>query len=73
MGVGLGTMAGVGGAVGGVVGNVVNGALNNAEQPTDDMAVFKAKVDKLTVMKNAGLLTDEEFNGLKAELLKSIL
>lgn len=73
MGVGLGTMAGVGGAVGGVVGNVVNGALNNAEQPTDDMAAFKAKVDKLTVMKNAGLLTDEEFNGLKAELLKSIL
>ena len=45
----------------------------NAEQPTDDMAAFKAKVDKLTVMKNAGLLTDEEFNGLKAELLKSIL
>ena len=73
MGVGLGTMAGVGGAVGGVVGNAVNGALNNAEQPTDDMAAFKAKVDKLTVMKNAGLLSDEEFNSLKAELLKSIL
>ena len=73
MGVGLGTMAGVGGVVGGVVGNAVNGALNNAEQPTDDIAAFKAKVDKLTVMKNAGLLTDEEFNSFKAELLKSIL
>lgn len=78
MGVGLGTMAGVGGAVGSVVGNAVNGAMNAAqtEQPavqTDDMAAFKAKVEKLTVMKNAGLITDEEFNNMKAELLKSIL
>lgn len=78
MGVGLGTMAGVGGAVGSVVGNAVNGAMNAAqtEQPavqTDDMVAFKAKVEKLTVMKNAGLITDEEFNNMKAELLKSIL
>lgn len=78
MGVGLGTMAGVGGAVGSVVGNAVNGAMNAAqtEQPatqTDDMAAFKAKVEKLTVMKNAGLITDEEFNNMKAELLKNIL
>ncbi len=74
MGVGLGTMAGVGGAVGGVVGNAVNGALNGTTaQPTDDMATFQAKVEKLTVMKNADMLTDEEFNNMKAELLKSIL
>ncbi len=74
MGVGLGTMAGVGGAVGGVVGNAVNGALNGTPaQPADDMAAFQAKVEKLTVMKNAGMLTDEEFNNMKAELLKSIL
>lgn len=78
MGVGLGTMAGVGGAVGGVVGGAVNNALNAAqtEQPAgqkDDMAAFKAKVEKLAVMKNAGLITEEEFNNMKAELLKSIL
>ena len=78
MGVGLGTMAGVGGAVGSVVGNAVNGAANAAqtEQPTvqtDDMAAFKAKVEKLTVMKNAGLIADEEFNNMKAQLLSSIL
>ena len=78
MGVGLGTMAGVGGAVGSVVGNAVNEAMNAAqtEQPsaqTDDMAAFKAKVEKLTVMKNAGLITDEEFNNMKAQLLSSIL
>lgn len=79
MGVGFGTMAGVGGAVGGVVGSAVNNAfesVNNqpqVQQPTDDMVAFKAKIDKLTMMKEAGMLTDEEFNNLKTQLLSSIL
>lgn len=79
MGVGLGTMAGVGGVVGGVVGNAVNGAMTAAAetpaqaQPTDDMDAFKAKVEKLTAMKEAGLISDEEFAAAKAELLKNIL
>ncbi len=42
-------------------------------QPADDMAVFKAKVEKLTVMKDAGLITDEEFAQMKAKLLADIL
>ena len=71
MGVGLGTMAGVGGAVGGVVGNAVNGAI--AGQPADDMAAFKAKVEKLTVMKEAGMISEEEFGALKAQLLADIM
>ena len=85
MGVGLGTMAGVGGAVGGVVGGAVSGAMNAAAQPAqpvqpaataqpaDDMAAFKAKVEKLTVMKESGLITDEEFAAMKANLLSEIL
>ena len=82
MGVGLGTMAGVGGAVGGVVGNAVGGALQAATEPTqpaqpaqttDDMAAFKAKVEKLGMMKEAGLITEEEFAAMRAELLKNIL
>lgn len=76
MGVGFGTMAGVGGAVGGVVGSAVNNAfesVNNSPQQVDDMAAFKAKIDKLTMMKEAGMLTDEEFNNLKSQLLSSIL
>lgn len=76
MGVGLGTMAGVGGAVGSVVGNAVNGAMNAAEQstqPTDNMAAFKAKVEKLGIMKDSGIITEEEFANMKNELLKSIL
>lgn len=85
MGVGLGTMVGVGGAVGGVVGGAVNNAMNAAAQPaqpvqpaataqpTDDMAAFKAKVEKLTVMKEAGVITEEEFNQMKAKLLSDIM
>lgn len=82
MGVGLGTMAGVGGVVGGVVGNAVGGALQAASEPaqpvqpaqtTDDMAAFKAKVEKLGMMKEAGLITEEEFAAMRAELLKNIL
>lgn len=76
MGVGFGTMAGVGGAVGGVVGSAVNNAfesVNNQPQQEDDMSAFKAKIDKLTMMKEAGMLTDEEFNNLKTQLLSSIL
>lgn len=81
LGVGLGTMAGVGGVVGGVVGSAVNGAMSAAaepptpatEAPADDMADFKAKVDKLTLMKQAGLISEEEFSSMKTELLKSFL
>lgn len=78
MGVGLGTMAGVGGAVGGMVGGMMNDAVTNAQATApasqgDDMAAFKAKIEKLTMMKEAGMLTDEEFNNMKSQLLSSIL
>lgn len=82
MGVGFGTMAGVGGAVGGMVGGLMNDAVNSATapatpatptQPADDMAAFKAKIEKLTVMKEAGIISDEEFNTLKAKLLSEIM
>ena len=82
LGVGLGTMAGVGGAVGGVVSGAVNGAMSAAAEPgtptaqpapADDMAAFKAKIEKLTMMKEAGLISEEEFASMKSELLKSIL
>ena len=79
MGVGFGTMAGVGGAVGGMVGGMMSDAMHSATapaapaSPVDGMAAFKAKVEKLTVMKEAGMLSDEEFNAMKAKLLSEIL
>lgn len=79
MGVGFGTMAGVGGAVGGMVGGMMNDAMNTATAPAtpvnagNDMATFKAKIEKLTMMKEAGLLSEEEFNSMKAKLLSEIM
>lgn len=81
MGVGLGTMAGVGGVVGNIVGMAVNGAINDPaaanntpkSQPHNDMAAFKAKIEKLTMMKDAGLITEDEFGNMKAKLLSEIL
>ena len=79
MGVGFGTMAGVGGAVGGVVGNAVGNAIDNAGQPQqtvlpqNDMSLFQAKIQKLQMLKESGMLTDEEFSSMKQQLLSSIM
>lgn len=79
MGVGFGTMAGVGGVVGGMVGGMMNDAMGSAMNPAppsnsaEGMAEFKAKVEKLTVMKEAGILSDEEFKSMKEKLLSEIL
>ena len=72
MGVGLGTMAGVGGAVGSIMNNAVNGSINDTQQ-TDDISSFKSKVEKLNIMKESGLISEEEFNNLKNQLISSIL
>lgn len=79
MGIGLGVMSGIGGTVGGAVGGAVNEAMNSTNQnpaeksSSNDVAAFKAKLDKLTMMKDAGMLTEEEFNKMKSQLLASIL
>lgn len=77
MGVGFGTMAGVGGAVGGMVGGMMNDAISGAQQstqtPSNDMEVFKAKVEKLTIMKESGIISEEEFKNMKAKLLSEIM
>lgn len=80
MGVGLGTMAGVGGAVGSMVGGAVNQAMDAAKEPAaaapqeqQDLAAFKAKIEKLGAMKEAGLISDAEFQSMKEKLLSEIL
>ena len=58
----------------GIVNNVAAGVAGiYGQSSTDDTAAFKAKVEKLAMMKDAGLLTEEEFAALKKELLASIL
>lgn len=84
MGLGLGTMFGVGGAVGGMVGGAVKDAIdevspkeNSSESDkaneADDMTAFKAKIEKLKLMKDSDLISEEEFNDMKAKLLGDIL
>ena len=75
MGVGLGTMAGVGGAVGGMVGGMMNDAIGQTSAPaqsTGGLDAFKMKLEKLKLMKESGILSEEEFNAAKQELLKNL-
>ena len=76
MGVGLGTMAGVGGALGGMVGSNVRDAVSEAGKTSENpnaMEAFKAKIEKINMMKEAGLLSEEEFKSMKEKLLSDIL
>ena len=70
LGVGMAAASTIMPQVGNMFGNMQP---QQPAQPQDDMAAFKAKVEKLSMMKEAGLLTEEEFANMKAELLKSIL
>lgn len=54
-----------------VASGVGNSQLED-KQSADPMAEFKKKVDKLKLMKDAGLLRDEEFHEEKAKLLNMI-
>ncbi len=75
--VGLGVGLQAANAMSGQFSGIFNGIAGSAPQGApasqgDDMAAFKAKIEKLTMMKEAGMLTDEEFNKMKADLLSSI-
>ena len=76
MGVGLGTMAGVGGAVGGMVGGMMNDAVSSASTGSVgsglSMDAFKEKIEKLKLMKEAGMMSDEEFDAARKALLNNI-
>ena len=80
LGLGIGLQAA--GAMGGQLSGLFAGLTGQNPQPApaqpapapaDDMAAFKAKIDKLTMMKQAGLISEEEFASMKSELLKSLL
>lgn len=76
MGVGLGTMAGVGGVVGGMVGGMMNEAVGSATTPAsqgiDGLDNFKIKLEKIKLMRESGLMSEEEFEMAKKSLLENI-
>ena len=43
-----------------------------ASSPDDDMSAFKRKIEKLKALKDAGLLSDEEFEQERKKLLDTI-
>ena len=46
--------------------------IDNATAETDDLSKFKKRLEKLNLMKEAGLLTDEEFTAQKNRLLSEL-
>lgn len=80
LGVGLQAAGAMGAQINGLFAGM-NGQNGNAQppqtapaaSPADDMENFKAKVQKLTVMKKAGVISEEEFAQMKAKLLADIL
>ena len=73
LGVGMAAAGTIMPQIGNMFGNMQPQQPAAPAQPADDMASFKAKVEKLAMMKEAGLLTEEEFQKHRSELLASIL
>ena len=71
LGIGLGIMNNVADGV----GNKVNKSLEqiqNDESEKDDVDKFKEKIEKLKALKEANLITDEEFEEQKKKLLNNL-
>jgi membrane protease subunit (stomatin/prohibitin family) len=85
-GIGLGMMGGIAGGMGAVVAGITNDGLDpimsqqgsskddseNTSADSDNMVSFKQKLEKLKLMKEAGMLSDEEFDEEKRKLLSSL-
>lgn len=70
MGIGLGVMGTVANNVGATLNDVLTE--NNNPKTKDDIDEFKAKIEKLKALKEANLISDEEFEKQKKKLLESI-
>lgn len=81
-GIGLGMMGGIAGGLGAMVAGITTDAVSpmdikapastTAPAGSDDMTAFKQKLEKLKLMKEAGILSDEEFDEEKKKLLTSL-
>ncbi len=68
LGLGLGLMGGVAGTV----GDMTEKSLKQTSAPDNDMAEFKRKLEKLIMMKEMGVITEEEFNRQKNKIMESL-
>lgn len=62
------------GGVAGTVGDMTEKSLKqtSAETVSDDMAEFKKKLEKLIMMRDMGVITEEEFNQQKFKMMESL-
>ncbi len=70
LGLGLGMMGGVAGTVGDMTEKTLK--QTSADTVSEDMAEFKKKLEKLIMMKDMGVITEEEFNQHKAKMLENL-
>lgn len=68
LGLGLGLMGGVAGTV----GDMTEKSLKQTSAPDNDMTEFKRKLEKLIIMKEMGVISEEEFNQQKIKIMKSL-
>ncbi|HNY15979.1 MAG TPA: SPFH domain-containing protein [Treponemataceae bacterium] len=83
-GIGLGMMGGIAGGMGATIAGMTANAMApaspqapgssqaSAPQPMDEMALLKQKIEKLKMMKEAGMLSDEEFDIEKKKILSAL-
>ena len=70
LGLGLGLMGGVAGTV----GDMTEKSLKQTSPETmpDDMAGFKKKLEKLIMMRDMGVITEDEFNQQKIKMMENL-
>ena len=70
LGLGLGLMGGVAGTVGDMTEKSLK--QTSSETASDDMAEFKKKLEKLIMMRDMGVITEEEFNQQKIKMMENL-
>lgn len=74
VGMGLGIMSGIAGNVGNTVGGIVEETISPTKEKNeeDEMTKFKRKLEKLKLMKEQGIINEEEFEKEKKKLLENL-
>lgn len=78
MGIGIGMMSGIAATIGNTMGKTINESLNlekkdnKTDEKIDEMVEFKKKLEKLKLLKETGIITEEEFLEQKKRLLENL-
>ena len=67
-------MSGIAGNVGNTVGGIVEETISPTKEKNeeDEMTKFKRKLEKLKLMKEQGIINEEEFEKEKKKLLENL-